>query len=456
MDGNFMDRDFLLDTPLARELYHGYAKGSPIYDFHNHLSPADIARRRRFADLAELWLEGDHYKWRAMRACGVDEAYITGSAEPYEKFMAWAKTVPLLVGCPLYHWTHLELQRYFGISTPLTPESAPGIWQQTRVMLASPGFDAAGLLAMQNVRVACTTDDPADTLVHHSAIRERGDLPFSVLPSFRPDKYLDAAAPGFAAAVERLGRAEGMEITGFDGLKAALSHSLERFAALGCRVSDHGLSVFRFARGEAAPVFEKALDGKAVSADELAAYQGELLMFLAGEYCRLGIAMQLHLGPVRNASPRLYALIGPDAGGDSTGKCVDPYVLAAFLGALEGEGRLPNTVIYSINAADNGVVSTLAASFAPKVQMGAAWWFNDTIRGMTAQIYELMETGQLAKSVGMLTDSRSFTSFPRHEYYRRLLCNIFAEQRYPRDVGTLGAIVRAVTHENARVFFRLP
>lgn len=450
----FMGRDFLLDSADASRLYHEFAENDPIYDFHNHLSPKNIAEGRRFSGLAELWLEGDHYKWRAMRCCGVDERYITGEAEPYEKFLAWAGVVPLLIGCPLYHWTHLELQRYFGIDLPLTPDTAPEIWQHTREKLAEPGYDAAGLLRMQRVRCLCTTDDPADSLEYHREMRSR-DIGFSVLPSFRPDRFLSAGSDGFRAALEQLSAREGRAIGSFDGLKAALRSSLERFAALGCRVSDHGLSVFRFARGDASAVFDKALGGEAVSERELAVYQGELLVFLCGEYCRLGISMQMHLGPVRDASPRLLGLIGRDAGGDSVGGHADPQALAAFLGELERSGRLPNTVLYSINSADNSVISTLAATFAPKVQMGAAWWFNDTLRGIEAQITELMETGQLARNVGMLTDSRSFTSFPRHEYYRRLLCSILARQHYFRDDATLCTIIHGLTHQNAIRFFNL-
>lgn len=451
----FMGRDFLLDSADAARLYHEYAENDPIYDFHNHLSPRDMAEGRRFADLAELWLEGDHYKWRAMRCCGVDERYITGGAEPYEKFLAWAGVVPQLIGCPLYHWTHLELQRCFGIDLPLTPGTAPEIWQHTREKLASPGYDAPGLLRMQRVLCLCTTDDPVDSLEYHARLRGQ-DAGFAVLPSFRPDRFLNAGSAGFASALEQLSAREGRAIGSFDGLKAALKSSLGRFAALGCRVSDHGLSVFRFARGDAAAVFDKALGGGAVSERELAVYQGELLSFLCGEYCRLGISMQLHLGPVRDASPRLLALIGHDAGGDSVGGHADVQALAAFLGGLERDGRLPNTVLYSINSADNSVVSTLAATFAPKVQMGAAWWFNDTLRGMEAQVTELMETGQLARNVGMLTDSRSFTSFPRHEYYRRLLCRILARQHYYWDEAVLGGIIHGLTHLNARRFFTLP
>lgn len=451
----FMGRDFLLDSADAAWLYHEFAENDPIYDFHNHLSPKSIAERRRFADLAELWLEGDHYKWRAMRCCGVDERYITGDAEPYEKFQAWASVVPLLIGCPLYHWTHLELQRYFGIDLPLTPDTAAEIWQHTKARLASPAYDAVGLLSMQRVRCLCTTDDPADSLEYHKEIRSQ-DIGFAVLPSFRPDRFLNAGAQSFRAALGQLSAQEGRETGSFDGLKSALKSSLERFAAMGCRVSDHGLSVFRFARGDASAVFDKALGGEAVSERELAVYQGELLTFLCREYCRLGISMQLHIGPVRDASPRLLGFLGHDAGGDSVGGHADPQALAAFLGELERYDTLPNTVLYSINSADNSVISTLAATFAPKVQMGAAWWFNDTLRGIEAQITELMETGQLALNVGMLTDSRSFTSFPRHEYYRRLLCSILAKQHYYRDEAALSAIIHGLTHQNALRFFDLP
>lgn len=417
----FMDSEFLLDTETARRLFHGYAEGEPIFDFHNHLSAKDIAQHRRFGDLTELWLETDHYKWRAMRACGVDERLITGSASAREKFEAWARVLPLLAGSPLYHWTHLELQRYFGITKTLSPATAGEIWEQTTSMLAGEGFDAVSLLDRMRVRVLCTTDDPADDLAWHRKIREDPAVPFLVLPSFRPDKYLAGDAEKCGELCEKYGTAD---------LREALCGALDFFCETGCRVSDHGLSP---------------------SPDT------GLLEFLGEEYARRRIVMQLHLGALRNDSPRLFSLIGPDAGADSVGPVADIRALCAFLGSLEKKGCLPRTIIYNLNPSDNAAISTLAGSFAPKVQFGAAWWFNDNIRGIERQLDELAEAGALACSVGMLTDSRSFTSFVRHEYFRRILCGklgrLVEEGLYPDDEETLGGMVKDVCYNNAERFF---
>lgn len=423
----FMDRDFLLDTETARTLYHDYAEQMPIFDYHNHLSPRDIAEHRRFHDLTELWLETDHYKWRALRAHGVDERLITGDAGNYEKFEAWAAVVPKLIGSPLYHWVHLELQRYFDIQEPLCPATARDIWERTEEAMQGPGFDAASLLERMRVQVLCTTDDPIDALTWHQKIREDSSIPFRVLPSFRPDKYLVGDEAADRALCERYGAGDV-----FTALRRALDH----FAENGCRISDHGFT--RFAYGTD-PVLTERMD------------------FLGGEYARRGIAMQLHLGPIRNNSPRLWKAVGPDAGADSVGYPTDPAALATFLGGLEAAGALPRTVLYNLNPADNTVLSTMAGNFAPRVQYGAAWWFNDHLRGIRAQLDELMETNALAASVGMLTDSRAFTSFVRHEYFRRILCQRLGELvesgQYPNDREFLGGLVKDVSYRNAERFF---
>lgn len=424
----FMDKDFLLDTKMAKTLYHEYAENQPIFDYHNHLSPEDIAKHRRFNDLTELWLEGDHYKWRAMRANGIDEKYITGDASAYEKFKAWAGVLPLLAGSPLYHWTHLELQRYFGIEELLNEDSAERIWNTSIEILDGDGMDAVSLLEKMDVKVLCTTDDPADTLEWHKKIAEDDTIPFKVCPSFRPDKYL--AEPNGKAAAALCTK------YGTDDLNEALAKALDFFCDNGCLVSDHGFSVFPY------------------NADpELA----ERMRFLGAEYEKRGIVMQLHFGAIRNTSPKIMKIKGVDAGGDSAGLTTDPYDIAGFLGDLEKEGHLPASVIYNLNPADNTVFSTMAVNFAPNVQYGAAWWLNDHIRGIEAQIDELMETGALAASVGMLTDSRSFTSFVRHEYYRRILCRklgrLAEDGLYPSDAETLGKIVERVCFGNALKFF---
>ena len=422
----FVDENFLLDTEMAKTLYHGCAAHQPIFDYHNHLSPKDIAEHRRFRDLCELWLETDHYKWRAMRANGVSEYYITGDAPAFEKFQKWAAVLPKLVGSPLYHWTHLELQRYFGITETLSAENAEAIWNRTKEMLAGEGFDTVSLLEKMNVRVLCTTDDPADSLEWHRKIRKDGSIPFRVLPSFRPDKYLAGDETAIAALCGKYGT---------DDLKTALRRSLDFFRENGVLVSDHGFGTFDYGKDQRFT---------------------DLMDFLGTEYARRGIVMQLHLGPIRNNSPKLYRSFGPDAGGDSVGLTTDPFALSAFLGKLEDADSLPKTILYNLNPADNRMLSTMAGNFAPKVQYGAAWWLSDHLRGMEEQIDELMETGALAASVGMLTDSRSFTSFVRHEYYRRILCRklgrLVAEGLYPEDPGTLGEIVAGVCYGNAAAF----
>lgn len=454
----FMGDHFLLDTSAAVELYRNYAASCPIFDYHNHLSAGDIANRRRFANLTELWLEGDHYKWRAMRACGVDEAYITGKEiGDYEKFLAWAEVLPQLVGCPLYHWAHLELQRYFNISQPLTPQTAPEIWGKTCDMLSNPGFDTENLLRKQNVKVLCTTDDPADSLDDHLRIAREGTFPFRVLPSFRPDRYLQPESEGFRRAVAELAGREVIEINSMDALKRALARALDRFVLAGCRTSDHGISCFIYGSGNGDAALQKALQGQPLTLQEVADYRGDLLRFLGEAYYRRSIVMQIHIGAMRDVNPSLYHQIGVAAGGDSVGPVTDPYAIAAFLGDLEAMKVLPNTVLYNANPADNIVLSTMAADFAPVVQYGAAWWFNDTLRGINNQLDELMETGQLAQSIGMLTDSRSFTSFPRHEYFRRILCarigRLMESGAYHHDMAQAGTLVQNICYRNAQKFF---
>ena len=425
----FMDREFLLDTDMAKRLYHGYAEGEPIFDYHNHLPVREIAERRRFANLTELWLEADHYKWRAMRACGVPEEMVTGSAEPYAKFEAWAAVLPKLAGNPLYHWTHLELQRYFGISEVLRPESARRIWDQTEEMLKGDGFDTVSLLKKMQVKILCTTDDPADSLEWHRKIREDETIPFEVRPCFRPDRYLaDPEGEASSALMKQYGAAD---------LDTAFEKALDPFRENGCLLADHGFSEFPYLTD---PAFAARLRR------------------LAGAYAARGMAMQLHLGPIRNNSPRLMEGFGPDAGGDSIGRSPDPAAINAFLGDLEREGGLPRTILYNLNGVDSQMLATTAVNFAPTVRFGAAWWFNDSLRGMERQTDELMETGALALSPGMLTDSRSFTSFVRHEYYRRILCRklgrLVEDGLYPDDEETLGSMVRDICFRNAADFFR--
>ncbi|MBQ8264157.1 MAG: glucuronate isomerase, partial [Oscillospiraceae bacterium] len=391
----FMDKDFLLTTETARELFHGYAEDCPIIDYHNHLPPKDIYERRRYSDLTEIWLEADHYKWRVMRACGVSEEYVTGSAPAYEKFLKFAEILPRLIGSPVYHWAHLELQRYFGIYEPLNAGSAKAIWDKTCEMLKGEGFDAVTLLDKAKVKALCTTDDPVDSLEWHLKLKEDESVPFVTLPSFRPDRFLHIDQAAFIPACKALGEKYG-EVRDWESLKNALRASMDFFQSVGCRVTDHGFTRFRYAHGDPDPIMAKAFAGEKLSEGEIAVYQGALLRFLGEEYTRRGLAMQLHLGPVRNTSPVLMGAFGPDAGADSVGATTDAFLLAEFLGDLEGANALPRTVLYNLNPADSTLLSTMAVNFCSNgasVQYGAAWWFLDHIRGISDQIDQLMETG---------------------------------------------------------------
>lgn len=457
----FMDREFLLSNETGSRLFHEYAENCPIIDYHNHLSAKDLFEHRRYENLTEVWLQADHYKWRCMRACGVPESHVTGDAPDFEKFLAFAKIMPRLIGSPVYHWAHLELQRYFGIDTPLTEQTAKDIWDRTADMLKGDGFDAVSLLRKMQVKVLCTTDDPADDLYYHRKIAAESGLPFAVLPSFRPDRFLNIDnAPQFKKAIAELSSRYG-SIENFEGLCTALEKSLDFFETTGCKVTDHGFLRFRYSSGgDAAKIFEKGIAKELLTAEEIAAYQGALLRFLGKEYEKRGMTMQLHLGPIRNNSPKLFASFGADAGADSIGEATDPFQLSSFLSDLEKENALPRTILYNLNPSDSAMLSTLAVDYAAdgaKVQYGAAWWFHDHIRGIRAQIDQLLETGTIAGSVGMLTDSRSFTSFVRHEYYRRILCDklgaLVENGEYPADIETLGAIVADICWKNAVNYF---
>lgn len=455
----FMNEEFLLFNETGSRLFHEHAEGLPIIDYHNHLNAREIFERRRYSNLTQLWLETDHYKWRAMRVCGVPEEYVTGKASEKDKFLAFAKIMPRLIGTPVYHWAHLELQRYFGISTPLTEATAQEIWEETCRMLSGDGFDAVSLLQKANAKILCTTDDPVDTLEWHRKLAADNGIPFHVLPSFRPDRFLHIDQPAFLTAVKQLSGRYG-SVGDWESLQDALRKSLDFFVESGCKVTDHGFLKFRYATGDPAPVVEKALRQEALTEEEVAVYQGALLRFLGGEYARRGMAMQLHLGPIRNNSPKLVKAFGADAGGDSIGASTDPFLLGAFLGDLEAADSLPNTILYNLNPADSAMMATMAVNFASdgaKVQYGAAWWLLDHIRGISEQLDLLMETGLLSGSVGMLTDSRSFTSFSRHEYYRRILCNkigkLVESGQYPCDLDALGTMVEDICWKNAVGYF---
>ena len=461
----FCDADFLLSCPPAADLFHRVAAPLPIVDFHSHLSPRDIAEDRRFTDLHAVWLAGDHYKWRAMRADGVPEDLITGAASPQEKFRAWAATVPHTLRNPLFHWTHLELRRYFGIEDLLEPASADRIWAEANRQLASADLTARGILRRFRVALVGTTDDPADSLEWHARIAA-ADVPTRVVPTFRPDMALKVRDPtALRAWARRLSDAAGVGADTFAGLRAALETRHADFAAAGCRASDHGLECLPDVDGtatEAARIWERALAGTAASPAEADAFAAWLMRHVAGLNCARGWVTQLHLGPLRDPNPPLARRLGADAGCDTIGDARQGPGLVRLLAALATDGVLGRTVLYNINPADNALFAALTGSFqggdsAGRIQWGSAWWFLDQERGMRAQLDMLSDMGLLRRFIGMVTDSRSFLSFPRHEYFRRILCDLVgadvAGGRLPDRRDWLDGLVMAVCHGNAAATF---
>ena len=466
----FMNADFLLPDESSQRLYHDYAAAMPIIDYHCHLPPADIANDALFRNMAHAWLGGDHYKWRAMRSNGVPELDITGHEPDYATFLAWARTVPKLVGNPLYHWTHLELQRYFGIFEPLTEKSAPKIWEACNAQIGQPEFGARALLTRMNVRAVGTTDDPADTLEHHIAyakVRQPGEP--VMVPSFRPDKALaidDLAT--WKTYLDKLGAAADIAIGSFTDLLAALESRHAAFHELGCRASDHGLVVpfATFASDTAvAATFDKLMQGGAPSADEVEAFKTAIMLAVGRMNAKRGWAMQLHLSAIRNLNPPMFKQLGPDTGYDAVNDDRIARRLADFMGALQSEGALPKTILYSLNPNDLEVLGTIMGCFQDgsmpgKIQCGSAWWFNDHIEGMRRQLVSLGNLGLLSRFVGMLTDSRSFLSFPRHEYFRRILCALIGgwieNGEIPPDFDTFGNMVQDISYRNARDYFAIP
>lgn len=428
----FMGEDFLLTTDTSRHLYHDCASGLPIIDYHCHLSPKMIADDHRFTTITELWLGGDHYKWRAMRANGVAEKYITGDAEDWEKFLKWAETVPYTFRNPLYHWTHLELRTAFGITEVLNPESARRIYEQCNAKLAEEGMSARGLMRRYNVKVVCTTDDPIDSLEYHRSIRESG-FEIKVLPTWRPDKAMavsDGAA--YLSYLERLSSVSGIRIDSYDSLIEALQNRHNFFASEGCKVADHGVSAFPWgdcSKEEADQLFNKVISGKELTDGEAVKLRTVILLDLAGMNHAKGWVQQFHFGPMRNVNSRMFRMLGPDTGFDTIGDWNSGQALARFLDALDSDDRLARTILYNINPAENSVIAAMAANFQDesvpgKIQFGSGWWFNDQIDGMRQQMDTLSLQGLLSRFVGMLTDSRSFVSYPRHEYFRRILCEL--------------------------------
>ena len=464
----FIHDNFLLTTDTARRLYHQFAEAEPILDYHCHLSPRDIAEDRQFKNLFEIWLEGDHYKWRAMRANGVAERFCTGDAGPVEKFRAWAATVPHTLRNPLYHWTHLELARYFGITELLDEASAGRVWQQANEQLATPELSAQGILKKFRVTTLCTTDDPTDDLKHHESIAAQG-LVTRVLPCFRPDKALGVNQPtAFNAWVARLAAASDVDIADFPDFLSALARRVEYFHEHGCRLSDHGLNQCHAdfcSTKTAAEIFAKARRGETVSPGEHAQFASFVMLFLGELYAKRGWTMQLHLGAFRSANTRLLRLLGPDTGFDSIGDWPQAAALGAFLDRLDHDNALPKTILYNVNPADNYALATMAGNFqdgtvAGKIQFGSGWWFLDQKEAMEWQLNALSNLGLLSRFVGMVTDSRSFMSYPRHEYFRRVLSNLIGRDvengEIPDDDALVGPMIRNICHENARQYLQLP
>lgn len=465
----FMDDDFLLRGEIGRRLYHNYAAKLPILDYHSHQSPREIAEDARYSNITELWLAADHYKWRAMRLCGVDEKFITGDASDWEKFHAYASVMPKLIGNPLYHWTHLELARYFDWHGTLSAATAEEVWRMSAERLAEDSMSVRGLIRASNVEVVCTTDDPTDTLEWHRAIAAEGDLGFRVLPAFRPDRGLYIERATFAPWAAKLSEVSGTAVTDFASLVAALRGRMELFAAMGCRTADHGIEgefpacASRDPRLPDAAV-KTAMAGGVPTAEETAAYKLALLRALAAEYTARGWVMQLHIGVIRNVNARNFASLGADTGHDIIdGRIIIPQ-LTALLDSFFADGMLPRTVLYSLNPADNAPLCSCLGAFQfsdgsgmPRVTQGSAWWFNDNLDGMRAQIANFANLCAGGTFLGMLTDSRSFTSFARHEYFRRILCDwvgTLAERgEYPADADTLAELVMDICYNNTKKYF---
>jgi glucuronate isomerase len=464
---DFMTEDFLLKTETARELYHSHAKEMPIFDYHCHLPPAQVAENKNFKNLTDIWLRGDHYKWRALRANGVDEKFITGAASDEEKFYAWAETVPKTIGNPLYHWTHLELKRCFGFTGIFKPETAKDLWDSANFLLGGKDFTPRAIMEKFKVKVVCTTDDPADDLAHHKQTAADKTMKTKMLPAFRPDKAMNSDVPEiYNAYLETLGKAAGREIKTYRDLLEALENRHLYFHQNGCRLTDHALLVpvaeMRTDR-ELETIFAKVRGGKSPAKQEADAVRTGVLLEVGRMNAKRGWSMQLHIGALRSVNSKMFKLLGPDTGFDSVNDGLIAGPLAQFFDTLEAEGRLPRTILYSLNENDNEVLATMIGNFQGggipgKMQLGSGWWYNDQKDGMEAQMKLLANTGLLSRFVGMLTDSRSFMSYPRHEYFRRILCNILGDWveggEAPKDMDLLGGMVRDICYNNAARYFR--
>ena len=460
----FIKDNFLLQNEFAEKLYQDYAAKQPIIDYHNHLPSKDIAEDRSFDNITQVWLYGDHYKWRAMRTLGIDEKYITGDASDKEKFLAWAKTVPHTLRNPLYHWTHLELKRYFGIDEPLNEESAERIYEEVNRQLQLPQNSCRGLLKKMNVETVCTTEDPTDTLEYHQQLA-KSDFEIKMSTAFRPDKAILIDADGYNAYIDKLADTAEVSISSFDNLKDALRKRIQFFHENGCRLCDHGLnfvSFEEFTDAEIEQIFSKKRKGEAVSELEAEKFKTAMLLFLGKTYHEFGWVQQFHLGALRNNNKRMLKELGPDTGWDSIGDFKQAENLSAFLDALDGKDKLTKTILYNLNPADNEIFATMIGNFNDgsvkgKVQLGSGWWFLDQKDGIIKQLNALSNMGLVSCFIGMLTDSRSFLSFPRHEYFRRVLCNLFGTEmeagELPKDYELVGQTIADISYNNAKEYF---
>lgn len=459
-----MDENFLLSTKTAQTIYHDYAAKMPIIDYHCHIVPDEIANNRRFDNIAQAWLGADHYKWRLMRAAGTPEELVTGNGSDYEKFLAFAKALPNAIGNPLYHWAQLELQRYFGYNDVLNESTAKQAWEHCNERLRN--LPVNELIKASNVELIVSTDDPIDSLDSHKAIAAAGKCSAAVQPGWRPDKALGIDKAGYPEYIEKLSAAAGIKIVDINSLKAALCSRLDYFEAAGCKISDHGMDFIPFRPNhetEAESSFKNAVNGIMPTPEEIEAFRFEILLFLGREYSKRGFIMQLHYAPFRNVNSKRFATLGPDTGYDCIGNQGTVERIAGFLDALDKTDSLPKTVIYSLNPNDNAMLCSIIGGFqhgaAGKVQHGAAWWFNDTKTGMEDQLINLANHSLLGNFIGMLTDSRSFLSYTRHEYFRRILCNLIGgwveNGEYPADIPLLGKMVQDISYNNVKNYIKL-
>lgn len=462
----FMDREFLLSTPTAQAIFHDFAEKMPIVDYHCHINPQEIYEDRKFENITQVWLGGDHYKWRQMRSNGVEERYITGDASDREKFQKWAETLPKLIGNPLYHWSHLELQRYFGYTGYLNGDTAEEVWNLCNAKLQEDSMTVRNIIRQSNVKLICTTDDPIDSLEWHKKLAADDSFEVQVLPAWRPDKAMNLEKPDYADYIAKLSAVSGIEVKDFASLKEALKNRMAYFAENGCSVSDHALEYVMYAPAsdeEIDAILKKALSRQAVSKEEELKFKTAFMVFVGKEYCKLDWAMQLHYGCKRDNNVFRYEQLGPDTGFDCINNYAPSAQMADFLNALNSTDELPRTIIYSLNPVDNASIGTIIGCFQDptmqgKVQQGSAWWFNDHKVGMTEQMTSLANLGCLGNFIGMLTDSRSFLSYTRHEYFRRVMCELIGgwveNGEYPADMKSLKEIVEGISYNNTVKYFK--